>query len=87
MKELTFEEFSELPMPTMCHVDMTRGWASLKRNDEYGIQVEIFGRRNKWGEVMDKVDVYLYLDGDQRMFRSAAECYLAYMRKACGVPE
>ena len=86
--ELTFEEF--------CHVPLTYtiGWSGdggaqrMYRNEKLGIQKEVYTKRLVNGDVYSgwgKVDVYYYLDHDERQFRTIEDLYVGYMEHACGV--
>jgi hypothetical protein len=85
MEELTFEEFCALPLLYCTGITFETGAQRLYRNNEHGIQKEVFTKRSlhtqQWGEG----EVYFYVDDDPREFRTVADCYVAYMEKVCGV--
>jgi len=85
--ELTYEEFSELPMQYHMGMTFETGAQRLYRNDEHGVQKEVYTKRNprtcEWG----KSTTAFFLDGDERQFANSAECYVAYMERACGNKE
>ena len=85
MTELTFEEFCQLPLLYYTGISFERGAQRLYRNDDHGIQKEVFTTRSpltlQWGEGK----AYYFVDGDPRQFETVADCYVAYMEKVCGV--
>jgi hypothetical protein len=83
MIELTFEEFCALPMEYRTGIVFDTGAQRLYRNDKFGLQREVFTKRNprtgKWG----KGKVYFFLDNDERQFDAVDQVYVAYMERAC----
>ena len=61
------------------------GAQRLYRNDQHGVQKEVYTPRNpatcEWGAGK----AYFFLDGDGRTFDTSDQCYVAYMEKVCGV--
>ncbi len=90
MTELTFDEFSKQP-PTYT-LGTSGDWGSHRayRNEEIGIQKEVVTKRKRYGDIYGgwrDAEVYYFVDGDPRTFRTVAECYVAFMEKACSVKE
>lgn len=86
--ELTFEEFCALPMQYT--IGMTGDFYARRmyRNEKCGVQKEIFTKRKVPGDIYSgwhDGEVYFYLDGDERQFRTVDQVYVAYMEHACGV--
>lgn len=83
--ELTYEEFCLITMTYCTGMTFDTGAQRLYRNDKYGVQKEVYTPRNpvtcKWGTGK----AYFFLDGDERVFETSDQCYVAYMEKACGV--
>ncbi len=90
MKELTFEEFCQLPLKYT--IGMTFDWGAhrMHRNDDIGLQVETVTKRKKWGDIYsgwkDEKKSY-FLDGDNTQFDTIDQVYVAYMEKVCGIGE
>ena len=86
--ELTFEEFGQMPLTyTMGLVGDVEA-QRLYRNEELGLQKEVYTKRAKPGDVYGgwlDGEVYYYLDGDERCFRTVADLYVGYMENVCGV--
>ena len=84
-QELTFAEFSELPLLYSMGVRYTHGAQRMYRNDQIGLQVEVYTpfseRTMRWG----RPDKSWFLDGDEREFSTCDQAYVAYMERVCGV--
>lgn len=90
MTPLTYEEFCSAPMTYM--MGMTGDWGAQRmyRNDDLGIQKEVFTKRKRHGDIYSgwkEGKVYLYLDHDPREFANSAELYEAWMVRVCGAKE
>ncbi len=84
--ELTYDEFTRLPLQYMLGVTGDFGAHRVYRNDEVGVQKETITRRERPGDIYGgwkEPQVSFFLDGDPREFRNAAECYEAYMALVC----
>jgi len=85
--ELTYDEFCALPITYRMGMSFETGAQRLYRNDEHGVQKEKHTKRNpqtrKWG----RATTAFFLDGDERQFANSAECYVAYMERACDIKE
>jgi hypothetical protein len=84
MKELTYEEFCDLPYTYTLGLHGGWGAARLYRNDEYGLQWELHTKKNGLGEWQDERRTR-FVDGDPREFYTVADQYVAYMEKVCGI--
>ena len=83
-RELTYEEFCNLPMGYGVGIHCSRYAMRMYRNAEHGVQTELYTPKDKhgrWGEGR----WYYFLDGDVREFANSAEQYVAYMERVCGV--
>jgi len=85
MKELTFEEFCELNFEYRMGIVFDTGAQRLYRNGKYGIQTEVYTKRNKRTGKWGTGKRYWFVDGDSRHFETSDQCYVAYMEKVCGV--
>lgn len=88
MKELTYEEFCELPMTYV--LGTTGDWGAHRayRNDECKLQREVVTKRKRHGDIYGgwkDGEIYYYLDGDQNTYRTTDQVYVAYMEKVCGI--
>lgn len=87
LPELTFEEFTALPFQYTMGVRFSTHAKRLYRNEGHGLQHETHTpyseRTMRWGEQQNAY----FMDGDEREFTTAADFYVAYMHKACGVAE
>lgn len=90
MKELTFEEFCNLPLQYTLGMTFDWGAQRMHRNDDIGLQVETVTKRKKWGDIysgwQDQKRSF-FLDGDNRQFDTIDQVYVAYMEKVCGIGE
>lgn len=87
MKELTFEEFCELPMEYVHGIAADWGAMRLYRNEEYGLQKELVTKRIRKGDIYSgwrDGEVGFFVDGDDREFKTVDQLYVGYMEKACG---
>ncbi len=90
MTELTFEEFCEQPLRYTLGTTGDAGAHRMYRNDDLGIQKEVHTKRRRHGDIYSgwcDAEVYFYIDGDPNEYRSAAEVYVAWMAKVCGVED
>ena len=90
MKELTFEEFCQLPLQYTLGRSFNWGAHRMHRNDDIGLQVETVTKRKKVGDIYSgwkKQERAFFLDGDNRQFDTIDQVYVAYMEKVCGVGE
>ena len=85
MKELTFEEFCELPLQYTMGITFDYGAQRLYRNDKHKVQKEVYTGRNKRTGEWGLGKAYWFVDGDPRTFETSDQCYVAYMEKVCGV--
>lgn len=90
MKELTFEEFCEIPM--MRNMNISFDWGSLQiyRNKKLGIQKDVVTKRKRKGDIYSgwkDAQVSFFLDSDKREFKTVDQLYVAYMEKVCGVTQ
>ena len=86
--ELTYEEFCQLPMIYTFGLNGDHGAQRMYRNEGAGLQKEVFTKRKVFGDIYSgwhDGEVYFYLDGDERTFRTPDQVYVAYMEHACGV--
>lgn len=88
MNELTFEEFCSTPLEYS--QGMTGDWGArrLYRNNDLRIQKEVLTKRKRHGDIYGgwkDGEVYFFLDGDEREFRTVDQLYVAYMENVCGV--
>ena len=87
-RELTFEEFCELPLQHTMGMSFDWGSHRMYRNDELGLQKEVITKRKRKGDIYsgwkDGVATY-FLDRDDRQFDTPDQVYVAYMEKVCGV--
>ena len=85
MKELTFAEFSELPLTYTFGLSASTYAVRQYQNLEYGIAKEVntpFNEKKwKWG----KPKVVYFMPNDKRNFDTVDQLYVAYMEKVCGV--
>lgn len=84
MKEYTFEEFCALPMRLVMHISAEKEHYLHRHNDEAGVSKIVITRIKKDGGFGKSYPSY-HLTGDERVFLTADQVYLAYMEKACGV--
>ena len=59
----------------------------MYRNEQAGMQKEVVTPYNPRTMTWGTGDVSYFLDGDEREFKTVADLYVAYMHKACSVPE
>ena len=90
MKELTFEEFCKLPLQYT--IGMTFDWGAhrMHRNDDIGLQVETVTKRKINGDIYSgwgEQKRVFYLDGDDNVYETSDQVYVAYMEKVCGIGE
>lgn len=90
MRELTYEEFCAQPLTYT--IGMVGDWGAqrLYRNEQLGIQKEVFTKRKRFGDIYSgwrKAKVHLFLDGVEGEHANSACLYEAYMRKVCGIKE
>jgi len=85
MNELTFEEFCQLQFEYRTGITFDTGAQRMYRNDKHGLQNELYTDRDKRTGVWGNGKRYWFVDGDNRQFESADQCYVAYMEKVCGV--
>ena len=88
--ELTYEEFTAMPMQYTIGFSGDSGAHRMYRNEQLGIQKETTTKRKRFGDIYSwwcATEVAFYLDGDPREFRCAAEVYVAWMAKQCNVKE
>jgi hypothetical protein len=88
--ELTYEEFTSLPMQYT--LGMTGNWGAQRmyRNERFGVQKEVVTERETPGDLYGgwkEPKVSFFLDGDPREFSNSAECYEAYMALVCKMEE
>lgn len=88
LPELTFDEFTKLPL--LYSLGMRFDWGAHRqyRNDEHGFCVEVVTKQMVRGDIYSgwKPEQRTYfLDGDDREFKTVDQLYVAYMEKACGV--
>lgn len=88
-RELTFEEFSQQPLTYTLGTCGELSAHRAYRNEDLGIQKEVITKRKQPGDIYggwEAGQVYFFLDGDPRQFRTSAELYVAWMEKVCGMP-
>lgn len=85
MKELTFDEFSELPLVYTFGLTASTYAVRQYKNLEHGIAKEVntpFNEKKwKWG----KPKVVYFMPDDERNFDTFDQLYVAYMEKVCRV--
>lgn len=85
MKELTFDEFCELPMQYTWGLSLETGAFRQYSNSQTGVARETYTPRNpdtgKWG----KTKVWYYFKGNKEIYKTSDQIYLAYMEKVCGI--
>lgn len=90
MKELTFEEFCEIPMRHTMGISFDWGSLRMYRNEELGIQKDVVTKRKRKGDIYSgwkDAQVSFLLDSDKREFKTVDQLYVAYMEKVCGVTQ
>ena len=88
MTELTYEEFCYQPLTYMMGLVGDWGARRLYRNNELGIQREIYTKRQRHGDIYGgwkEGKVTYFLDNDPRQFDHLADLYVAWMERVCGV--
>jgi hypothetical protein len=88
MGQMTFEEFCNAPLQYVSGMSADWGAHRLYRNDCLGVQQEIVTDRKRYGDIYGgwkDGKVSFFLEGDSREFQNAAELYVAYMERICGV--
>ena len=87
-KELTFEEFCQVPLQHTMGISYDWGSHRMYRNEELGLQKQVITKRKRKGDIYsgwkDGVAAY-FLDRDERQFDTPDQVYVAYMEKVCGV--
>lgn len=87
--ELTYEEFCKKPLTYTLGTAGDWGAHRAYRNEELGIQKETATKRRVYGDIYGgwrASEVYFFVDGDPRQFRTVADLYVAWMEKVCGMP-
>jgi hypothetical protein len=88
MKELTFEEFCNLPLTYYFGTNGDAGCSRLYRNNDFKFQKEVHTKRKKKGDIYsgwkEPIVVY-FLDNDDREFTTVDQLYVAYMEKVCQI--
>ena len=84
MKELTFEEFCQLPMKMVWHMSCDKEHCLTKYNKETGVFKHTITKINRRGE-FGKSTTYYALSEDGRSFTAPDQVYVAYMEKVCGI--
>jgi len=87
-KELTFEEFCDLPFKYTYGLSSDSGASRLYRNDELKLQYETHTKLKKKGDPYSgwRKSVVIYsMDGDERNFETIDQLYVAYMEKVCQI--
>ncbi len=87
-EEMTYEEFCTTKFLYTLGTVGDWGAQRMYRNERLGIQKETITKRNRYGDIYSgwkDSKVAYFLDGDPREFANAAELYVAYMEKVCGV--
>lgn len=90
MKELTYEEFCELPMTYVQGLRFDWGAHRMHRNEEHGIQRETITKQKRKNDIYSgwkDPKIVFFLDGDDRQFDTSDQVYVAYMEKVCGIKE
>lgn len=90
MKELTFEEFCELPLQYTFGLTFDWGAHRIHRNYDIGLQIETVTKRKKFGDIYSgwqDQKRYFFLAGDDRQFDTIDQVYVAYMEKVCEIEE
>ena len=77
---ISFAEFTELPLTYVHGMQGSKGAHRVYRNDDVGLQVEVVTAKTKSGG-WAKGQRYYFLDGDERQFETALDCYNAYRGK------
>ena len=88
MKELTFEEFCNLPYKYVWGISGDTGAHRVFMNEEFGIQIDIVTKRKVRGDIYSdwELERRIYsLYRDKRDFDTPDQVYVAYMEKACGI--
>lgn len=88
MTELTFEEFCLVPLAYRTGIVGNSSASRMYRNDELGIQREVHTKRKVPGDIYSgwkDGEVFYFMDDDAREFRTAADLYVAWMARVCGV--
>lgn len=90
MTELTFDEFTELPMQYIYGMVGDAGATRVHVNTEYNIQKTLVTKRKRKGDIYggwrEGKATYCFNKGpDDRWFDTIDQLYVAYMEKACGV--
>jgi hypothetical protein len=82
--ELTYEEFCKLPF--IYKFGFTYEWGACRvyRNEEHGLQKEYVTKRNRHDEWPGQ-QTSLFMDSDDREFKTSDQLYVAYMEKVCGI--
>lgn len=85
--ELTYEEFSDLPLRYVFGYSADTHAARRYINEEFGLVKETVTPRNKRTGEWGKADTCFYLVEDpvDVWYHNGAQLYEAYMAKACGV--
>jgi len=82
--ELTFEEFCQLPLTLSMHISGDKEHYLSKINKEAGVQRITITKVKKNGDFGVSHSVFT-LAGDERVFKTADQVYVAYMEQVCGV--
>lgn len=90
LKELTFEEFCNLPLQYYQGMSFDWGAMRLHRNEDIKLQKETVTKRKKKDCIYSgwkTPEISYFLDGDEREFKTVADVYVAYMEKVCGIEQ
>ena len=82
MRELTYEEFCEMPMQMVYHFSMERKFIVLRANKETDVSMMVVSP-NTYNGYKGKVKTSYAFDG--KTYKTSDAVYMAYMEKVCGV--
>lgn len=86
--ELTYEEFCDKPLQYTMGVRYDWGAHRLHRNEELGIQKEVVTEQKVKGNIYSgwkPATVAFFIDGDDKLYDTPDQLYVAYMAKVCEV--
>jgi hypothetical protein len=88
MKELTFEEFCDLPLTAGWRFSLDSGSLTYYANKSAGLTISIFTPLKRKGDIYSgwkKSIRHYYLEGDDKVYETSDQAYVAYMEKVCGI--
>ena len=88
MKELTFQEFCDLPISAGWRFSLDSGSLTYYANKSVGLTISIFTPLKRKGDIYSgwgKSIRRYYLEGNDKVYETSDQVYVAYMKKVCGI--